>query len=349
MDLYEQLYNKGFLKGDKKNSPLSTKGIEMLSKKYKKDYNFIDIINLKEKEFLDEFEKFFEIYQNIRNGKYYKEFENAYNKIPFDKFNSQEEDDLFSELKEFNLNHKNIKEVLNKEIMLEILKLKNFSSKYIEITKDLMCKRILNICKTKELTFFIWINNDESHYSIVCNIEHYYFFIDSCSTYFNRYPSKRIISSNMNDGLFIRGKIIYMQSFLQYDNYNCGSFIFAFIDIFVQLFKKFYYNKENFINYFLKYFNNYSNEGLLTESYVYNFDENIEDFGKIGIFYLPLEFLELSQSTSELTLLKKTILDNDSKRKIDAIITSKNDNDKPNSTKIEIIRQKHLNYLFLIE
>ena len=34
MDLYKKLYYKGYLKGDKKNSPLTTKGIEMLSKKY---------------------------------------------------------------------------------------------------------------------------------------------------------------------------------------------------------------------------------------------------------------------------------------------------------------------------
>ena len=346
MDLYKKLYNKGYLKGDKKNSPLNIKGIEMLSKKYKNDYNFIDIINIKEKEFSDEFNKFFEIYQNIKNEKNYKEFENAYDKIVFNEFNSQEEDELFLELKEFNLKHKNIKQIQNKQILITILKLKNFSSKFIEITNDLMCKRIFYISKRNELTFFIWINDDESHYSLVCNIDDYYFFFDSCSIFYNRYPSKRLISSNMNDGLFIKGKVIYMKSFLQYDDYNCGSFIFAFIDIFAKYFISFNFNKGDLINYFLKYFNTYSNEDLLTEFYSYNFDENSLDFGKISIYYLPFEFLELSQSTSELHNLKNTILDNDSKNKINDIISLKND--KHNVPTIENIRLNHLNYLVSI-
>ena len=87
--------------------------------------------------------------------------------------------------------------------------------------------------KKAKLNFYIWTN--KKHYSLVSNIETYYIFFDSCSSFFTQWPSELIISSNKNDKLFPGHKIIVMKSFLQNDIYSCGSYAFAFLEILCNL------------------------------------------------------------------------------------------------------------------
>lgn len=354
MDIYKKLFEKGYLNGPNKNSPLTLKAIEKLSEKYMNENNFVNIKFINENEFLKEFNKFFEIYGNFKKEVSFKEFENENNKLyELKEYTSEEEDILFSNLKNFNKEYQNADKFNNKLIYDRILKLKKFSNKCDDIITDLMCKKILDIKKTHDLNFYIWIGNNESHYSTVCNIESYYLFFDSCSTFYNRWPTKTIITSNKNDNLFLTYKTLVMKSFLQNDGYNCGSFAIVFIDIIINLFTEFYFDKATLLSYFLKYFLNLSEEGFLTENF-YNKNEELEDLGEASIYPLPLEFLKFCQSSSRLNCLKQLISKNEFKseikNKIDHLLLDMNKgNGKDKTTEIEKIRNSHLEYLMLNE
>ena len=49
--------------------------------------------------------------------------------------------------------------------------------------------------------------------------------------------NQEIISQNDNDNLFNKFKTFAMLSFLQNDPFNCVSFVFAFIEILIQLYE----------------------------------------------------------------------------------------------------------------
>lgn len=148
------------------------------------------------------------------------------------------------------------------------------------------------------LHFYIWVNQQNHHYSLVANVDNYYIFLDSCSIFFRRWPNKAIISENENDNdnLFNKFKTFVMFSFLQHDEFNCVSFAFAFITILIQLYEN--GNKNKLLNHFLKYFKFLYNGMFFTET------DSI-DLNSIEpqIYYLPKDILELSQSISKLEYL----------------------------------------------
>ena len=111
-----------------------------------------------------------------------------------------------------------------------------------------------------------------------------------------------------------------MKSFLQYDGYNCGSFVFSFINSISELYQNF--NSEiEVLKYLLRYFNSFSSEeGFITETKLIT--KNNEYSLDMNLYLLPKEFLKLCQSTWNLEDLKR-------------IITKKN----PNSENIKIIEE----------
>ena len=59
MDSYKILYQRGYLKGDKFNSPISLKGAEKLASIFERKYNNISIRIIKEKDIKKEFDSFY--------------------------------------------------------------------------------------------------------------------------------------------------------------------------------------------------------------------------------------------------------------------------------------------------
>lgn len=171
--------------------------------------------------------------------------------------------------------------------------------------------------------------------------------MDSCSCFYKRWPKKQIISNSKKSGFFRAHKTIVMQSSLQYNDYNCGSFVFAFIEILTKLYKDFEMNNKIIINYLFRYFRYFSNEGFITENTNIYKTDLIDDFGEIKLFVLPVQFLELSQSITMLKELNKSISDNINKKeiknKIEQLIKQMETN--PKIKEIDKIREKHLIYL----
>ena len=314
------LFDKGFLKGDKDNSALSLKGMMKLADIFKAKYNFINIAFLNENEFSQEFSQFYIICERFLSNN-----ENICEKIKnITISDSDEEDLLFIQMKNFNKKYKNINEdILNMVISNNIdlfLKLLFLHENQLKIINDLMCKKILNQKKTSKINYYIW-SDATDHFSLVTNIETYYIFLDSCSTFFARWPGKLIISNNNNNKLVFQfHKTLVMKSFLQYDGYNCGSFVFSFINSISELYQNF--NSEiEVLKYLLRYFNSFSSEeGFITETKLIT--KNNEYSLDMNLYLLPKEFLKLCQSTWNLEDLKR-------------IITKKN----PNSENIKIIEE----------
>ena len=188
----------------------------------------------------------------------------------------------------------------------------------------------------------------EEHYSIVANIETYYVFLDSCSTLFNRWPSKAIISNNNCNNKFRSHKTIVMKSLLQKDEYNCGSFCFAFLDIISNIYKENNHSYEALMNYLFKYFYNFSNDGYITEANIYLRTKNLGETFRINLYLIPKEFLCLSESIRKLKCLKQVLKEKNKKEEADMIenIISQSGSKKENIYKINKIRQEHLSILF---
>jgi len=341
MEKYHNIFKNKYLIGDKIDSPISIKGIEKLANYFKSIYNYIDIIIIKEKDITNEFKKFYDILKKFNDN----------NNITINKGNpiildSNEEDELFDEIKSFNLKYGSIKD--ENIIFKEILAKYNIFSKILyadgEIIKNLVCKKILREEKKSKINYFIWY--DDHHYSLVAHIENYYFFLDSCSTFFKRWPTKTIISDDKKNKLFLPYKTIVMKSFLQNDDFSCGTYVYAFIDLLCNLYEAFNRNYEKFFAYLFRYFNNFSEESYITEYnsvFYYNkIEEELVYSGNVNLFMLPKEFLYLSQSIKRLKFLRDSIkakVNNnfDDEKTIDEII------DKLKKKKvIEEIREFHM-------
>ena len=189
--------------------------------------------------------------------------------------------------------------------------------------------------KKDTLHFYIWISQENHHYSLVMNIDDYYVFLDSCSIFFKRWPNQEIISQNDNDNLFNKFKTFVMLSFLQNDHFNCVSFVFAFIEILIQLYEN--NGKKNLINYLLEYFNILYDGLFITES-------TCSDLNSIEpkIYFLPKEILQLSQSTSKL----KQLLELAKQYRTEEIKTiNMLINDNKVEKKITLYRKFHLDFL----
>lgn len=158
MDIYQKLFIKGYLKGPYKNSPLNLNGIEKLTIKFKKQYNFINITILNENDIINEFNKFYQIYYKLE--KEIKLKFNVKNKIDKD-YDSQKEDELFSLLKKFNkkydkYNDQYNKILVDKEDETTIFRLREFSLKLDIILNNLMCKKILQFNITHKMNYMGW-------------------------------------------------------------------------------------------------------------------------------------------------------------------------------------------------
>lgn len=340
MAFYKFLFENKYLETKYENSSISLKGAQKLSSIFEDTYEFIKIEIINESEFFQEFETFNEISQKFIKG----------NKKPLiistddNYYSSDEEDKLYEELKKFNLNYGKFKEINPKleqdfpnqdSLFFDLLQ---FHEKREKIITNLTCKKILRAQKQKDfLYFYIWFNEENHHYSLVAYYDDYYIFLDSCSIFFKRWPNQEIISKNDDNKkiLFNKEKTFVMFSFLQYDDYNCVSFSFSFIEILIQLYQN--YKSNNWIIYLSRYFKFLYNDMFMTETD--NCDINsIEP----QIYYLPEEILELSQSNQRL----KDLLKNAEKFRKDEVETIKKiiaENKK--GKKILSYRSFHLNYL----
>ena len=340
---FKKLFNKDFLKGDKPESEITLKGVEKLAEHFKSKYNFIDISIIDENEITNEFEQFFVLFNEfIIANKLQQEIKET--KIK----DSNEEDTLFLKVKQLNEMYKNKKD---KNLLFEEIKpnWKFFTKllKFNEINQtiiiDLVCKKILKVAKKAKLNFFIW--TDSKHYSLVANIESYFLFLDSCSNFFRRWPSKIIISKNMSDKLFKDFQTIVMYSFLQNDVYSCPNFVFSFIDKISALYIKNNYSYKNLMNYLLTFFNTFSKDGYITESVIYGYSQNsINKFDNfISLYFLPEEFLCLSQFIPEIKPFIDLLEEKGPKDKVEIIKNViKQYNVRP---EIEKMRESHLKIL----
>ena len=336
MSIYKALFNKGYLKGVNNDSPIALKGAKKLITIFNKTYDFINIDIINESDYYKEFYAFETIFEKFFKKHFSKI--NTANKI----YDSSQEDNLFIELKNFNLKYKKIKESeknLSEKSQKDInasLYLYEFNNKREQIITDLVCKKILRNPKKYILNFYVWINERDGHYSLVSNIDDYYIFMDSCSIYFKRWPNKEIISKNDDDKLFNKFKTFVMISFLQYDEFNCVSFTLAFIQIIIDLYQKL--NKDGLINYLYRYFNYLWLDKFLCEtSSVY------DDLYEPIIYLLPKEILELSQSISKLKYLKTIVLNLNNEE--EAQMIQKIINEAEKESRIGIYRRFHLDCL----
>ena len=188
MEIYENLFKKGYLLRNDINSPISLAGMKKICNKITNDYNFIDIKFIYEKEFINEFEKFFKLS---------KEFIHEDNSINLSQnnLNTDEEDLLFDVIKFTNEKYESLqdKNLFNdaKSYYFIIKKIGLFKIEN-SIINNLICKKILREVKKAELNFFIW-EGKNGHYSLVFNINSYYFFFDPCSNFYQRWPTETII------------------------------------------------------------------------------------------------------------------------------------------------------------
>ena len=168
----------------------------------------------------------------------------------------------------------------------------------------MICRKILDLKKKKNINFFIWVegtaqcDKNSRHYSLVANISENYIFLDSCSLYYNRWPTEKFISSKNDDNLFKSSKTFVMMSFLQNDCYNCVSFYFSFVDIITNLYSKL--GETQFINYLEKYFYfSYNNRFKIESNSLY------VDTDGIILYLLPNEFLSLVKSEKCPRIIKR--------------------------------------------
>ena len=338
MEVYKNLHQKGYLKGDKFKSPISLNGAIKLASLFKKDFTFIDIIFVHEKNIIKEFEDFYAVIIN-----YIRKYNFINEKLKNPKYSSEDEDKFFEDLKKFNEKYKEFEPDSN-ELYNELSKdfeivicLLDFYNQKERISIDLMCKSILRMEKKADLNFFVWVDEKENHYSLVTYIGQIYYFIDSCSNFFCRWPNETIISTNENNNnnnLYNKNNTYVMMSFLQLDSYNCVSFVFAFIDILIELYLKF--STNGLINYLGKYFGNVYNGLYHTEAY----DINEIHWDVISLYLLPEELLSLAESKFMLKNLLKKQKNSSVKIMIKRVI------EKVKKKKvIKIYRQEHLKYL----
>lgn len=151
--VYKQLFDRGLLKGDKINSPISLQGIESLSNYYKNKYKFIDINIVNQDKIYYDIIELYSISQ-----KYLEEHEKVIpEKVDEAKDISDAEDYLFDKIQYFN-KKKNTKE--NDALIKEIKDNSKLFSKFqlfnifdIKLEIDLVCKQILKEEK-KRIKFF---------------------------------------------------------------------------------------------------------------------------------------------------------------------------------------------------
>ena len=277
------------------------KGVEKLVTIFKKKYNFLDIKIINEKEFSDEFYKFNDAFNKIVKKKYFIIDDNKKENI---EYNSFQEDELFKNLIEFNSNYNNIKNdssISSEEYRINdslLAKLKEFYNNKDMAINNLMCKKILRDSKKAKLNFYIWLDGINKHYSLVFNLENDYIFLDPCSLYFQRWPTKIIVSDNYDDKLFHKYHVLVMLSFIQNDEFNCVSFAFAFIEILIKLYEE--KKEKGLINYLTTYFCYLQSNTYVTESH-----DTVNDYMDPKLYLLPFEFLLLVKSKSKLRYLKK--------------------------------------------
>lgn len=336
MAFYKFLYDNGYLKGAKKESSITLKGAQKLSSFFEASFNFISIEIISE----DKYFKEFDIFKTI-SEKFIKNKTDSPSKINEENnYSSAQEDGLFSELKKFNQKFKEISpnslEDFPKNDKLIFSELYKFYGKREQIINNLICKKILNSQKKAILNFYIWVDQKNDHYSTVVNIDNYYIFLDSCSVYFKRWPNRSLISKNDNDRLFNKYKTLVMLSFLQADEFNCVSFAFAFVEIFIELYQK--YNKQKLINYLFEYFNLLWYGLFITESNSFSID-----YIEPQIFYLPEEILLLAQSLRKLKYLLAEA--KESKKENEIVTINKVINEIKNEKKITKYRIFHLDCL----
>ena len=345
MESYKILFENHYLIGDNKDSPISLNGVLKLIQIFEKMYKSISIIIINEYDFFKDFINFKKIVDP-----YITKYSFIYEKLKYVEYNSLEEDELYSQLKAFIIKFNNYKETsteyydeisANYDLLLRLLE---FYEKRHEIINNMMCKKILRLEKKKDINFFIWVNefveidkNDKNnhHYSLVVNINNNYIFLDSCSIYFRRWPIKKLISKNNNDGLFISSKTFVMMSFLQNDTYNCVSYCFSFIEIITQLYNKL--GGFGLINYLKKYFNfSYEDSFEIEANTLYS------DLDGISLYLLPKEILSLVNSDKVLESLRDKIIqmegiNNCNVKMINEILRDRNDINK--------YRNLHIKYL----
>ena len=329
---YNLLFEKGYLKGVNADSPISLLGTEKLASIFKNKYNFIDIKIIKESEILDEFNMF----NNITKG-YVDKFSFINDKLKKFEFTSEEQDKLFYQLKSFNRKYK-IFEPNSEELFSEIssnydtlISLLEFNNEKERLLDDIMCKIILRAKKEKVLNFFIWVDSEERHYSLVFNVFDNYLFFDSCSIFFQRWPSRKIISYKKEDNLFESDKTMVMMSFLQTDSYNCVSFVFAFIDIFINLHQK--SNTKELLKYLSKYFDTLYDGLFYVESGCNKYPNLYEN----DLYLLPQEFLYLTEKIEMLEGLKVSLTNEKNKVIVEEVIEQ-----VKNQKKIIMYRKCHL-------
>ena len=198
MAFYKFLYDNDYLKGAKKDSAITLKGAQKLSSIFVDSYNFINIEIISENEYFDEFEIF-----NIISNRYTKNNYDSPFRLNVEKdYSSTQEDNLFAELKKFNEKFKEISpnslEDFSKNDKLIFWELCKFFHKREQIITNLMCKKILSSQKKANLNFYIWVGQQNKHYSTCVNMDSYYIFLDSCSIYFKRWPNRALFNEKIN-------------------------------------------------------------------------------------------------------------------------------------------------------
>ena len=250
-------------------------------------------------------------------------------------------------LKNFNNNYKNVKDsdyfqkISNDyDMIISLIEFYNIREK---VLVNLMCKNILRSNKKNLFNFYIWIDEDDKHNSLVCNAGKYYLFLDSCSTFFERYPTQKIVSWKAQDNLFKPMETIAMLSFLQTDDYNCCSFTFALLEIIIKLYLK-YKDLEIMMDYLFLFFSHNHQGTFHSESVHILTKEEPSFFDRIYLFLLPREILELAESKQMLDILKNALIENNNK--YDALMVEEIiENIEKNGYAIKLYRQKHLEYL----
>ena len=344
MAFYKILFDKGFLERGDLNSPISLKGMEKLCEIYNAKYDFINTTIINEDEIVKELKTFNESFDKLKKE----------NKVPISEdkkeFISENEEQLLEEIKNFNREF----EITPDKTLFTAERLKRCSLiiKQLGLDKissripDLICKIVFKRQKNAKLNFYVWVG--EHHYSLVCNIRTYFFFLDSCSTFFKRWPSNNIISFFHNDNLFNTFKTLVMKSFLQKDDFNCGSYAFSFIDEIINLYQEYDFDKPgNIISYFLKYFTSFSKkEGFLTESTSISANKNTEFNMNMNLYLLPKEILYLCQDKDLLDSLKVRLnLKYGDNNDYSLFIETIRNEQKQNNYAISRRRQEHLKLL----
>ena len=192
MDFYKILFEKGFLERGDSESPISLKGMEKLCEIYNAKYDFIDTTIINEEEIVEELNKFKESFDELKkeHNVLISEDKNVF--IP------DSEEELIEEIKKFNRDYEitpdktlfTVERLKRCSLIIKQLGLNSINSRM----PDLIYKIVFKRQKNAKLNFYIRVG--EHHYSLVCSIKTYFFFLFHIAL-FSRVGLQRILVQNL--------------------------------------------------------------------------------------------------------------------------------------------------------